>query len=80
MLDHGALADEVDILLRKRVATQIFNERAEPIPLPRSQYDSATSWNSSFRRGFEKHLKGKFSNYQARKAKAAIVFRANVRC
>ena len=33
MLEHGARADEVHILLRKRVATQIFNERAQPASL-----------------------------------------------
>lgn len=79
MLEHGTLANEVHILLRKRVATQICNERAKPVPLPRSQYDPATSWNSSFRRGFEKHFRYRWSNSQARKAKAVFVFRPEVR-
>jgi len=70
MLEHGASTDEVHILLGKSVAAQILHERSEPISLPSSQYDSASSWNSRFRRGFEKHLRERFSNYRAGKAKA----------
>jgi hypothetical protein len=74
MLKHRTLADEIDILFRKRAAPQFFDERAKPIPLPCSQYDSATIWNARFRRGFEKHLGKPLSNYQARKAKTDLYF------
>ena len=57
MFEHGASADEVDILFGKSVATQIFNERAQPTPLSRSQYDSATSWTSRFGSRCKKHLR-----------------------
>lgn len=79
MLEHGARADEVHILLRKRVAPQIFNERAQSASFTRSQYDAATSWKGGFRRGFAKHFRKELSNYQARKTKALLVFRLNVR-
>jgi len=34
MLQHGARADEVDILFGKRVSAQLFHERAKPVPFP----------------------------------------------
>ena len=56
MLEHGARADEVDILFRKRVSTQIFNERAQPTSPPpqpvRFRNELALQFQTRFRKSF----------------------------
>jgi hypothetical protein len=63
MLEHGALAGEVDILFGERVAAQIFNKRAKPIPFSCSQYDSTTSWKTGSVTAFEKHFGEAFEQF-----------------
>jgi hypothetical protein len=77
VLEHGTLADEVDILFGQRAPPQFFDKRPKPNSFPCRQYDAATSWNAGFKSGLvEKHLGKSLSNYQAKKAKHISYFGA----
>src|SRR5262245_49029426 len=56
VLEHGTLADEVDILFGQRAPPHFFDKRPKPSSLPCRQYDSATNCAAGFRSGFEKHF------------------------
>ena len=74
MLEHGARADEVHILLRKRVAPQIFNERAQSASLTRSQYDAATSWNLRFQDEVSKIISEIVEQFSSQKSTGTYLY------
>jgi hypothetical protein len=70
MLQHGTSPDEVHILFRKSRAPQFLDKRTEAISLPRRQYDSATRWNSSFKRIFEEHFGKRIEQLSSQKTES----------